>query len=110
MHCMFLAFWFGLWQVFGMCFDCVDIFFMGGFAFLVDWELELSCLLFGYAGFFDFVGAKAFACFLLAILLSYGWFYVVHVGLLPLQFFPAVFSCASAVAWSHFFCSSALVV
>ncbi len=110
MRCLFLAFWFGLWQVFGVCFDCVNVFLVGGLAFLVDGKFELLRLLFGYAGFFDFIWAKAFACFLFAVLFSYNWFYMVHLGLLPLQFFSVVFSRSSEVAWTHLLCSDASVV
>ena len=62
-----------------MCFDGVNVLWVGAFAFVIDWEFELACFLFADACFFDFVAAESFACFLFAVWSVYGCFYVVHL-------------------------------
>ena len=69
---------FGLWRCFCVCFDAVYVFLVGGFAFYVNAHSHLFGLLLVYACFFEFVGAKALADALFAVLFCYDYFKVMH--------------------------------
>ena len=62
-----------------MCFDTVNVFLVGGFAFYVNADAHLFSLLFVYACFFEFVRAKALPIALFAVLFSYDYFEVMHL-------------------------------
>jgi len=100
-----LGFWFRC-----VCFDGVNVCLVTGFASGVKADFHFLSLLFADACFFEFVGAKSLPLFMFAVYFFYCWFNVVHICLLPLSFFAVVFACASAVAWSRFFCAFAFAV